>query len=67
MQGDNKAKTASLDILLGFTTTSENRLLFKNTTVMKDLIEVMLLETLDLDDEKVLGKTLNCLINFANE
>jgi hypothetical protein len=34
---------------------------------MKDLIEIMLLETLDLEDEKVLGKTLNCLINFANE
>jgi hypothetical protein len=34
---------------------------------MKDLVEVMLLETLTLEDEKVLGKTLNCLINFANE
>lgn len=34
---------------------------------MKDLIEIMLLETLDLEDEQVLGKTLNCLINFANE
>jgi len=34
---------------------------------MKDLLELMCLECTGLDDEKVLGKTLNCLINFANE
>ena len=63
----NETRNAALEVLLGFTTTAENRLMFKGTTVMKDLLEVMCLEVRDLEEEKTLGKCLNCLINFANE
>ena len=61
------ARGKALEILLGFTGTQENRLLFKETDAVKQLLRVILEEAETEAQEKETIQALQCLINLCQD